>query len=90
MMIHLRCKETILEEGIMSEHTQHMYAAALFALDVNTGEAKVAAVLFKSANDTDAHQYAIARVYEEYPTIKGYSYHSVDIVQAPDHMVNLD
>jgi hypothetical protein len=76
----------------MSEHTPelHMYAAALFALDVNTGKAKVVAVLFKSANDTDAHQYAMARAYKVYPTTKGYSYHSVDIVQAPDHMVNLD
>jgi hypothetical protein len=74
----------------MSEHTQHLYAAALLARNMNTNDAGFGVILFLSANDTDAREHAMQQAYKEYPTTKGYAYHSVRVIQAPDHMVNLD
>jgi hypothetical protein len=68
----------------------HMYAAALLARNMNTNDAGFAVILFLSANDIDAHKHAMQQAKEQFPSTKGYAYHSVRIIQAPDHMVNLD
>jgi hypothetical protein len=74
----------------MSEHTQHLYAAALLARNMDTNDAGFAVILFISANDTDAHKHAIQQAYASFPPTEGYAYHNVRVIQAPDHMVNLD
>jgi hypothetical protein len=74
----------------MSEHTQHLYAAALLARNMNTNGVGLEAILFLSANITDAREHAMQQVKEQFPSTKGYLYHSVRVIQAPDHMVNLD
>jgi hypothetical protein len=74
----------------MSEHTQHLYTVALQARNMNTNSFGLAVILFLSANDIDAHKHAMQQAYEEFPSAQGYAYHSVRIIQAPDHMVHLD